>query len=68
MLTAPGELKVSVPRALERTKVHKAMADEYGLELVAYEGGQHVTAPRKKRRDKKLRAILAEKAPGGGVR
>ena len=36
------EFKSSIPQALAALRAQKELADSYGLDLVAYEGGQHV--------------------------
>jgi len=38
--------KVCLPRAVENMRKQKAVADRYGLLLVAYEGGQHLVGAR----------------------
>jgi len=35
-------MQVSLPRVLAQLDYHKAVADRYGLDLVMYEGGQHL--------------------------
>ena len=71
-----------VPRVASRVREHYALAKKHGLELVAYEGGQHLLAPRDARelnqrltaanrharmRDVYLAYLKAYKDAGGGL-
>lgn len=58
--TPAGITSATVARALQRVVAHKTLADQYGLSLVAYEGGQHLVPPRDLENDAQVLAMLAQ--------
>jgi len=48
----------SLPGAIRRIEQQKALADQYGLKLIAYEAGQHAVGNRGGENDAKLTALL----------
>lgn len=52
-------LETSLPASIRDMEQHKELADEYGLELVAYEGGQHLSPLGSANRDTKLVNLLS---------
>jgi len=51
---------VCLPQSVKWMHDQKAMADKYGLRLIAYEGGQHATALGAANRNKPLVKLLAD--------
>jgi len=52
--------KVSLPQSIGWMRSQKTAADEFGLRLIAYEGGQHATALGAANRNKPLVQLLAD--------
>ena len=48
----------AIPQSIHIMEMQKALAEEYGLQLVAYEGGQHLTAKKAQQKDTALNALL----------
>src|SRR5690606_24108336 len=57
-----------LPKAAERMSAQAELARAHGLELISYEGGQHLVAQGKGRKDARLNALFDEVNRHPGMR
>ena len=59
--------RTSLPNAVRAIKAQKELADRYGLELIAYEGGQHFVGVRGAENNERLTKLLLQVNAADGL-